>query len=161
MAVRSENPSSTADMASTMKGISGERISSGLVILCYAFVDGEDRADGEQHDRDHEPVEVPLTAEAERVLLGRRPVGPPAPDQQQHLVAGIGDRVHRLGQHRRGPAHQEGDELDYRDAEVGGERRQHGPHLAPVDPHSRHSIRVRRSRIATVWPGSIPDAMAR
>ena len=34
MAVRSENPSSTAEMASTMKGTSGERISSGLVILC-------------------------------------------------------------------------------------------------------------------------------
>ena len=43
----------------------------------------------------------------------------------------------------------------------GRERRHHRPHLAPVDPHSRHSIRVRRSRIATVWPGSIPDAMAR
>jgi hypothetical protein len=28
-AVRSENPSSTADTASTMKGINGERISSG------------------------------------------------------------------------------------------------------------------------------------
>ena len=34
MAVRSENPSSTADTASTMKAISGERISSGLMILC-------------------------------------------------------------------------------------------------------------------------------
>ena len=26
---------------------------------------------------------------------------------------------------------------------------------------TRYSILVRRSRIATVWPGSIPDAMAR
>ena len=34
MAVRSENPSSTADRASTMNAISGERIASGFMILC-------------------------------------------------------------------------------------------------------------------------------
>ena len=103
----------------------------------------------------------PAGAEAERMLLRRGPGGPAASHEQQDLITGVRDRVHGLGQHRGGPGEQEGRELDQGDAEVGGERRHHRLHLAPVDPHPSYSILVRRSRIATVWPGSIPDAMAR
>src|SRR3954447_24043775 len=87
--------------------------------LVHALVDGEQAADSEQHDRDQEAVYVPVAAEAERVLGGGRPLRPLAADEEQHLVAGVGDRVDRLGEHRRRPGHDPGDELGQRDAEVG------------------------------------------
>ena len=43
-------------------------------------------------------------------------------EEQQPLVAGVGDRVDRLGEHRRRPGDSEGDELRDRDAEVREER---------------------------------------
>ena len=56
-------------------------------------------------------------------VAGVRLPGPAPADQQQHLVAGVGDRVDRLGQHRGGAGEREGDELGGRDAQV---RRQRG-----------------------------------
>ena len=102
----------------------------GVGDLVDALVDGEQAADGEQHDRDHEGVEVPLPAVPERVLLGPRAPRPVAAEQQQHLVAAVGDRVHGLGEHRRGAGDRERDELRRRDAQVGGERREHRPQRA-------------------------------
>ena len=107
----------------------------GVQDLVQAVVDREGGPDGEQHDRHHEPVEVALAPEPERMLLRAGPLGPAAPDDQQHLVAGVGDRVHGLGQQRRGPGEQERHELDHRDAQVGGQRGENRSHGTQRYPH--------------------------
>ena len=91
----------------------------GVQQLLDALEDGEHRAEGEQHDRHDEGPEVALAAVAERVDRGRLLLGPVAAEQQQELVAGVGQRVHALGQHRRRPGEDEADELGDGDAEVG------------------------------------------
>ena len=47
-----------------------------------------------------------------------------AAEEQQALVAGVGERVHGLGEHGRGAAEEERHELRYRDRE-GGEQCRH------------------------------------
>ena len=69
--------------------------------LLDALVQREHRAEREQHERDDERPEVALGAEAERVLRGGRLAAALAAEEQQALVAGVGDRVDRLGEHRR------------------------------------------------------------
>ncbi len=69
--------------------------------LLDPLVHGEQATEGEQHERDDERPEVALGAEAERVLLRGCLPGTLAAEEQQTLVAGVGDRVDRLGQHRR------------------------------------------------------------
>ena len=88
-----------------------------------ALVDREHGAHGEQHERDDERVEVALCAEPELVLFGLLSLRPVAADEEQRLVAGVGDRVDGLGQQRGGSGNDEGDELRDGDAEV---RRQRG-----------------------------------
>jgi hypothetical protein len=56
----------------------------------------------------------------------------PAAEGEQRLVAGVGPRVDRLGQHRGRAGEQERDELDDRDAEIGQERGQDRPGAALV-----------------------------
>jgi hypothetical protein len=90
--------------------------------LVDTLVHGEDTADAEQDDRHHEGIEVALPAESERVLRGRRALGPLPADQQEHLIAGIGERVHRFGQHRGRTGDQVRGELRHRDAEIGQQR---------------------------------------
>ena len=85
-----------------------------------ALVDREDRADGEQDESDDEGVEVTLGAEAELVLLGLLAPCTVAADEEQDLIARVGDRVNGLGEQRGGPGDDEGDELRQRDAEVRG-----------------------------------------
>jgi hypothetical protein len=92
-----------------------------------ALVEREDRAAGEEHDRNHERVEVPLAAEPEWVLLGLRLGRPAPPQQEQGLIGAVGDGVHGLGQHRGRPGDGERDELRGRDAQVRGERGQDRP----------------------------------
>ena len=65
--------------------------------------------------------DVTLAAVAERVLRGRRSVEPVARRQQQHLVARVGDRVDRLGQHRGRAGQRPGGELRHGDEQVGGQ----------------------------------------
>jgi hypothetical protein len=47
--------------------------------------------------------------------------GAAAPDQQQHLVGGVGRGVHRLGEHRGRPGEEERHELAGRDPDIGGQ----------------------------------------
>ena len=79
--------------ASTTKATIGASSGSGEMILCMPSYSENSRADGEQHHRDDEGVEVALPAVAERVL--GRPGAPraAAADEQQPLVARVGDRV--------------------------------------------------------------------
>jgi hypothetical protein len=88
-----------------------------------ALVDREHGADSEQDERDDECVEVAFRAIPELVLFGLFSLGAAAPDQEQRLVPGVGDRVNGLGQQRSGSGDGEGDELDDGDREV---RRQRG-----------------------------------
>ena len=81
----------------------------------------------EQHDRDDERVDVAFPPVPERVLLGGLAPGPLAAEQQQALVAGVGDRVDRLGQHRRRAGQHERGELGHRDAEVRRRARRRSP----------------------------------
>ena len=75
-------------------------------------------------------VDVALAAVAERVLRGRVLAGLAAAEQQQQLVAGVGDRVDRLGEHRGGRGQRERQELRQRDARVGEQRRHDRPGAA-------------------------------
>ncbi len=83
----------------------------------------EDAADGEQHERNDERVEVAFRAVAERMRAVAFLACASATEQEQSLVAGVGNRVHGLGQHRRRPSERERNELRHRDPEVGGQRR--------------------------------------
>ena len=65
----------------------------GCVELLVALVEREQAADGEEHDRDEEGVDVALAAVAEGVLRRGGALGPLAADEQQRLVAGVGERV--------------------------------------------------------------------
>ncbi len=91
--------------------------------LVDALVDREQAADREQDDRDDERVDVALAAVAERVLLVGCAPRPATAEQQQQLVARVGDRVDRLGEHRGRARDEPRDELRQRDAHVREERR--------------------------------------
>ncbi len=94
----------------------------GVAQLLERLEDREQSARAEQHERDDERPEVPRRFVAERMLLVGAALGPPAPEHQQRLVAGIGHRVNRFGEHRRGPRERVRDELGDRDAQVRQER---------------------------------------
>ena len=90
--------------------------------LGEALVEGEHAAEREQHEGDDERPEVALPAVAEGVLgvrLARRPL---AAEHQQALVAGVGERVERLGEQAGRAGDEEPDELGDGDPEVGEER---------------------------------------
>src|SRR2546423_13623693 len=95
--------------------------------LRYPFVDGEERAEREEDEGDDEGPEVALLTEAEGMPGRGPPSGPPAAEEQQRLVSGVGGRVERLGQHGRRPGESEAQELGRRDAEVGEERGDDSP----------------------------------
>ena len=64
-------------------------------------VEGEQAADREQHERHRERPEVALAAVAERVSGCGLLAGPAAAEEQQRLIPGVRERVHRLGEHAR------------------------------------------------------------
>jgi hypothetical protein len=66
------------------------------------------------------------------MFLGLRTLRPAAAEKQQRLVAGVGDGVDRLGQHRSRSRDQERGELDDGYAEVGPEGRDHRTHARAV-----------------------------
>ncbi len=66
--------------------------------LLDALVEGEQAAHREQHEGDDERPEVALAAVAERVLAVGGLARPLAAEQQQRLVAGVGERVDGLGE---------------------------------------------------------------
>ena len=68
--------------------------------LVQRLVQGEQAADAEQHDRHDEGVNIALATVAERMLGCRRALGSIAAEQQERLVAGVGQRMHRLREHR-------------------------------------------------------------
>jgi len=90
--------------------------------LLDAFEDREQAADAEQHQRHDERPEVTPVAEPEWVLVVRRSSRGFAAVQQQALIAGVGHRVDRFGEHRRGPGDEEHDELGDRDRKVREQR---------------------------------------
>ena len=96
-----------------------------LVPLVVRLVQREQPADAEQHHGHDEAEDVALAAVAERVLGRHALLRPPAADQQQHLVARVGDGVDRLGEHRGRPGQRERAELHQRDGQVGAQRRHH------------------------------------
>ena len=65
-----------------------------------ALVDRVQAADEEKQQRHHHPVEVGDALIAERVIGGRGAPGALHADEEQQLIAGVGDRVDRLRQHR-------------------------------------------------------------
>ena len=111
MAVRNENVSRTMATRRIADGHPGRLELVRVPDLLDALEDGERPAEAEQHQRHDEGPEVPLAAVAERVRLVGLPPGPVAAEQEQALVAGVGDRVDRLGQHRRRARDHEADEL--------------------------------------------------
>ena len=131
-AVRSENDSSTT--RDEEHGDRDPRILELVRIdqLLDALEDREQAADAEQHERDHERPEVAQRAVAERVHLVGGTARPRAAEHQQALVAGVGERVDRLGEHRRRAGERERDELAQRDAEVREERGDDRPPRAVV-----------------------------
>jgi hypothetical protein len=71
--------------------------------LLVAFEQREQRAQGEQHDSHQEGPEVAFAPETEGMRGRGRLTPPPAPEREQSLIAGVGHRVDRLGQHRGAP----------------------------------------------------------
>jgi len=68
--------------------------------LVNALVEREHTTDGEQDDRYDEGVHVALAAVAEGMLGVRVFFRLLTPEQQEGLIARVGNRVHTLGQHR-------------------------------------------------------------
>ena len=99
----------------------------GMDDLLDALIDGEHRAEGEEHDRHHEGPEEPLASEAELMLFGGVAPRASAAEQQQELVAGVGEGVHSLGEHGARHREREADELGHGDAQIGEERGEDRP----------------------------------
>ena len=87
-----------------------------------ALVDRYAGADGEDQKRHDEAPEIDLAAMAERV--GAVGLGARAAQavEQQHLVAGVDQRMHAFRQHRGRAGDRGGDELGDRDQQVADER---------------------------------------
>ena len=66
----------------------------------HALADREHAAAEEQQLRDDERVEVQRAAVAERMLRVGRPARAASADEQQELVAAVGERVQRFREHR-------------------------------------------------------------
>ena len=115
--------------------------------LVPALVEREQRAHAEQHEGDDERVEVAVTPVAERVPLVRLAGTALLADEQQHLVARVGDRVHRFREQRRRRRDEEAGELRSGDGEVCPERRDDGL-LPTTGTHSDIRLRSRSLRDA-------------
>ena len=99
-----------------------------LVVLNRCADPFEERKRGagdEDENRRQERPEERLLAVSVRVRFVGHGVGEVDPDQQEHLVDGIGDGVASLGQERRAARDDPGDELADRDSEIRHHRRQH------------------------------------
>ncbi len=125
--------------------------------LLEPLVQREDPADGEQDDRHDERVHVPFAPVAERVLLVGGLPRTPSAEQQQELVRGVGEGVHALREHRRGPADRRRDELDDRDPDVRGqcgEDRPRASRSAHRCPFSRRAPILGATGARGRWIGS-------
>ena len=129
-------------MTSTVIGSQTFSSSCGCVQLVDALVDREEAADREQDDRHDERVDVALAAVAERVLAVGRFLRLAAAEQQQQLVAGVGEGVDALGEHRGRAREEPRDELGQGDAHVRQERRD--DRLAAAGCTHATSLRIRR-----------------
>ena len=90
-----------------------------------AVPDRDGAADDEDADGGEQRPVVPLGPVAEGVRGVGRPAAAPDRDVEQHLVAGVGDGVQRLGQQRGRPGEHRGDPLRHGDRGVGRERGGH------------------------------------
>ena len=99
------------------------RLVDGVENVLRAVEDRERAAEREEHQRDDERPEVLFTRAAERVLRVRRLQREPHADQQQALIARVGDGVDRLGERGGRAGHVGGTELAERDRDVSRERR--------------------------------------
>ena len=95
---------------------------TGVHDVLDAVVDRERAADREEHQRDDERPEVLLAraAEGKAIVGGARREA--HADEEEALVAGVGDAVHGLGERRRRARHERRAELARRDRHVAGER---------------------------------------
>ena len=111
----------TAEARATVR----RHVAVGVRVLDEAGIRGEwiRGMVAQQHERHDERPDVSLAAVPERMLGRRLLLREPAAQQQQQLVAGVGDRVDGLRQHRRGAREEPGDELRDGDAGVREERR--------------------------------------
>ena len=66
--------------------------------MANALHHGEDTAEPEEHQADHEGMEVALPTSSERVLRVRVDSGPMLTEEQQPLVFRVGERLQCLGQ---------------------------------------------------------------
>ena len=73
--------------------------------------------------RDDEAPEVDLAPVAEGMRLVGRPLGAPEAVQEQHLVAGVDERMDAFAEHRGAARDPGGGELRDRDQQVAGEGR--------------------------------------
>lgn len=91
--------------------------------LLVALVDREHAADREEDDGDEERVDVALAPVAEGVLRSGFALRLLAAEQQESLVARVGERVDALREHRRRTTEEERYEFGHGDREVGDECR--------------------------------------
>jgi hypothetical protein len=126
----------------------------------HAVVDGEQPTDDEDADgRQQRPVVAGLpVAQGVAVVGGAQAVA--HADVQQHLVAGVGDRMGGLRQQRRRAGQHRGDTLGHGNQEIRGDRHDHGTDarvLAVAHRTSRHPAVARRPG----WYLTSPSKQAR
>ena len=90
--------------------------------LVHAFVDREQAAHAEEHQRDDEAPEIDRPAVAERVVGRGAAFGLLQAPDQKCLIAAIGERMDRLGEHRGRAGVGSAGTLGQRDRDVGAER---------------------------------------
>jgi hypothetical protein len=94
----------------------------------HRFPDRERAPDGEEQHRDHEAPEVHVLAVAEGVGGVGGLARPPHAHQQEDLVAGVGDGMERLGEHRGAAGDGRGDAFQQRERRVAQQgRHDRGP----------------------------------
>ncbi len=132
------------------------------------LVDRHPAASGEDEDGDDQAPEVQVLAVAEGVVGIRRPAAQAMTEQEQPAVAGIDQRVNRLGEHRGAAGEERRGELRARDRQVAGDSGQHdrrrvlGRHFSSRSVASRSSwyelTQIGKTDAAECGWGGVPVA---
>jgi hypothetical protein len=114
----------------------------GLVVAAHhadegvrTLVEGEDAAEHEDQDADHERPEVTLDRVSEGMEQRRGFFCAAQADEQERLVRGVGDAVDRLRHRREAAGEERRDELRERDEGVTGEGREDDARVAVTFGH--------------------------
>ncbi len=147
-----EQPSNRNDAASTTSLTIAFSIGCGLEHAVHALEDRHARAEREHQQRDDEAPEVQLAAIPRGVVAVGALLGHAHAVQQQHLVAGVDERVHRLAEHR-GAAGERG--------RAGlGHGHQHVADQRGPDRALRAAVARRRDRLSAIYLASSLRARA-